>query len=103
MKTYWKNNDGIQVKNINGNDIFNLDDTLLKIIYESLKYFREHCLGYPGYLESKEKWTEILKGIEDKFKKVIDLKYNIDEEENADKYLHEALVALEEVFFALWV
>lgn len=102
MKTHWKNGHGIQVKKINDDDIFNLDDTLLKIIYESIKYYRKHCPGYPFGYESKEQWIEKLKDIECKVKKVIDTKYKVEEGRKADEYLHEALVAIEDVFFVLW-
>ncbi len=103
MKTYWKNGHGIQVKKINGGDICNLDDTLLTIIYNSLRYYRKHSPGYPGGFESKEQWEKVLKGVEGKFKKVIDTKYSVKEERKADEYLHEAFAALEDVFFGLWV
>lgn len=103
MKTYWKNGHGIQVKKINGNDIFNLDDTLLKIIYESVKHFRKHSLGYPGGYDNKEQWHKALKDVECKFKKVINTKYSVEEGRKADEYLHDAFVALEKVFFGLWV
>lgn len=102
MKTYWKKGEGIRVKGINWRDTVNLDDTFLQIIHKSLKYFRKRCVGYPGYLDNIKQWKKILKGVEDKFKKVIDITCDVNEE-NADVYLHEAFVALEDIFFNLWI
>ena len=103
MKTYWKKDDGIKVKKIKGDDIWNLDDTFLMIICESLKYFRANHTGYPPFAKSDEEWNKILDDVVDKFQKVIDSKYSISKENQLDALLHEAFEAFEKVFFALWL
>ncbi len=57
MKTYWSKDEGIKVKKINGDDIWNLDDTFLIIICESLKYFRANHTGFPPFAENDDEWN----------------------------------------------
>lgn len=103
MKTYWSKDEGIKVKKINGDDIWNLYDTFLIIICESLKYFRANHTGFPPFAENDDEWNNILDDVVDKFQKVIDAKYNINQENKLDTLLHDAFEAFEKVFFALWI
>ena len=51
----------------NYQDTFNLDTSILAYILPRLTFFRDHCTGYPGTVESYDAWIETLNKIIDGF------------------------------------
>ncbi len=97
MKTYINKHGDYVIKNVNIDDVFNLDDNLLHIIVKLLTEFRKHSLC------GEEK---IIKPMQEAFEKVIEMREDVDycfNQEATQQKLEEAFNLLSKDFFALWI
>lgn len=77
-KEYVKKSDKfLYTHGFNYQDIFNLDTSILAYILPRLVYFRDHCTGYPGTVESYDVWIEILNKIIDGFYAYLDKEWKV--------------------------
>lgn len=104
MKTYINKHGDYVIKNVNIDDVFNLDNNLLHIIVKLLKKIRQHSKGI--LVEENISQEEIIKPIQEAFEEVIKMREDVDycfNQEATQQKLEEAFNLLSKEFFCLWI